>query len=80
MGTQELVRDEMSLKTSPVRLSAEAIRWARIASGYLGESMAEYVSRIVEEKSKEDAARLHTEAMKETQEKSEPKRLKGGAK
>jgi hypothetical protein len=80
MGTQDLVKDEMSLKTSPVRLSAEAIRWARIASGYLGESMAEYVSRVVEEKSKEDAARLHVEAMKETQEKSEPKKPKGWAK
>jgi hypothetical protein len=78
MGVQDLVKDEMSLKTTPVRLSAEAIRWARIASGYLGESMAEYVSRIVEEKSKADAARLHAEAMKETEEKPAPK--KGGAK
>jgi hypothetical protein len=80
MGTQVLAKNEMSLKTTPVRLSADAIRWARIASGYLGESMAEYVSRIVEEKSKEDAARLHAEAMKETEEKSGPKRPKGGSK
>ena len=70
MGTQALVKDEMAQKTTPVRLSAEAIRWGRIASGYLGESMAEYVSRIVEEKSKEDAARLHAEAMEETAKKS----------
>lgn len=65
MSTQLLLKDEMAQKTTPVRLSADAIRWARIASGYLGESMAEYVSRIVEEKSKEDAARLHAEAMRE---------------
>jgi predicted DNA-binding protein len=46
-------------KTTPVRISDEAIRWARIASGYTGESMAEYVSRIVVEKGREDADRLH---------------------
>ena len=44
----------MSQKTRPVRLTEEAIRWARIASGYTGESMAEYVSRITEERGKED--------------------------
>lgn len=58
--------DEVTLKTTPIRLSAEAIRWARIASGYVGESMAGYVSRIVEERAKEDAARFHAEAMGET--------------
>jgi hypothetical protein len=49
-------------KTTPVRLSDEAIKWARIASGYTGESMAEYVSRIAAERGKEDAERLHAEA------------------
>jgi hypothetical protein len=48
-------------KTTPVRLTDEAIKWARIASGYTGESMAEYVSRIVAEFSKADAERLHAE-------------------
>jgi hypothetical protein len=51
----------MAQKTTPVRLSDEAIKWARIASGYTGESMAEYVSRIVEERGREDADRLHAE-------------------
>jgi hypothetical protein len=46
-------------KTSPVRLTEEAIRWARIASGYTGESMAEYVSRIVAERGRQDVERLH---------------------
>jgi hypothetical protein len=49
-------------KTTPVRLTEEAIKWARIASGYTGESMAEYVSRVVEEQAKADADRLHAEA------------------
>ena len=62
MAKTRLDEPEMARKTTPVRISAEAIRWARIASGYTGESMADYVSRIVEERSKEDAARLHTEA------------------
>jgi hypothetical protein len=59
-------------KTTPVRLTDEAIRWARIASGYTGESMTEYVSRIVEERGKEDVDRLHGEI------KSEPKPPKKG--
>ena len=53
---------ERAQKTTPVRLSDDAIRWARIASGYTGESMAEYVSRIVAERAVQDTERLHTEA------------------
>jgi hypothetical protein len=49
-------------KTTPVRLTDEAVKWARIASGYTGESMAEYASRVVAERGKEDAGRLHAEA------------------
>ena len=49
-------------KTTPVRLTEEAIKWARIASGYTGESMAEYASRVVAERGREDAQRLHAEA------------------
>lgn len=44
-----------------VRLTDEAIEAARIASGYTGESMAEYVSRITVERANEDAERLHAE-------------------
>jgi hypothetical protein len=47
-------------KTTPVRLTEEAVKWARIASGYTGESMTEYVSRIVEERGKQDAEKLHS--------------------
>jgi hypothetical protein len=52
-------------KTTPVRLTDEAIKWARIASGYTGESMSEYVSRIVAERGKADADRLHAEMASE---------------
>jgi hypothetical protein len=59
-------------KTTPVRLTDEAIKWARIASGYTGESMTEYVSRTIAERGKADAERLHAEATaaSETTEKS----------
>ena len=56
------VMEKKAQKTRPVRLTEEAMRWARIASGYTGESMAEYVSRIVLERGKADAERLHAEA------------------
>ena len=61
MAVSVSAKDDVAQKTTPVRLSVEAIRWARIASGYTGESMAEYVSRIVEERAKGDAKRLHAE-------------------
>ncbi len=60
---EEDVMERKAQKSSPVRLTEEAIGWARIASGYTGESMTEYVSRIVAERGKEDAERLHTERM-----------------
>lgn len=50
---------ERKPKTTPVRLTDEAIKWARIASGYTGESMAEFASRAVAEMGREVANRLH---------------------
>jgi hypothetical protein len=61
-------------KTTPVRLTEEAIKWARIASGYTGESMAEYVSRTVVERGKEDAERLHAEMTGGRPTKAKPER------
>lgn len=61
MKTLVLETNDVATKTTPVRLSLEAIALARIASGYTGESMAEYVSRIVEERSQEDIERLHAQ-------------------
>jgi hypothetical protein len=62
-------------KTTPVRLSDEAIKWARIASGYTGEAMSEYVSRVVVERGREDADRLHAKIKgeKSSKSKGEPK-------
>jgi hypothetical protein len=68
-------------KTTPVRLTDKAIEAAKIASGYTGESMSEYVSRIVAERADEDAERLHAErygvprpkSSKSTKSKGEPK-------
>jgi hypothetical protein len=60
-GVGLMARPKKGIKTIPVRLTDEAIKWARIASGYTGESMADYVSRIVVERGQEDAERLHAE-------------------
>jgi hypothetical protein len=49
-------------KTTPVRVTDEAVKWARIASGYTGESMAEYISRVLTERGRDDASRLHAES------------------
>lgn len=68
-------RKKGATKTVAVRLTDEAVRWARIASGYTGESMVDYVSRITIEKGQADAERLHAEVTKET--KGKPP--KGGA-
>lgn len=62
-------------KTTPVRITDEAIKWARIASGYTGESVAEYVSRVLVERGQEDAERLH--ARVKTEKSAKPK---GGTK
>ncbi len=60
-------------KTTPVRLTDDAVKWARIASGYTGESMAEYASRVVAKRGREDAQRLHAEATGETDKKGKGK-------
>lgn len=71
-------------KSMPVRLSDEAIRLARIASGFTGESMAEYVSRLVEEKSREIIDRLYGEMKSEEsaapREERRPPKGRGGPK
>lgn len=64
-GTAAMAKERKAPKTAPVRLTEDAVRWARIASGYTGESMSEYVSRIVAEVGQRDADRLHDEAKSE---------------
>lgn len=53
------VAKKVDKKDRPVRLSDAAIQLARIASGYTGESMAEYVSRVVAERARLDINDLH---------------------
>jgi len=64
-------------KTRPIRVTEEAIRWARIASGYTGESMSEYVCRVVIERGKQDADELHAVVSKAAKG-AASKRQKGG--
>lgn len=71
-GTGVMARPKRGVKTTPVRLTDEAIRWAKIASGYTGESMADYVCRVVVERGKEDADRLHAAAMAEAKKRVPP--------
>jgi hypothetical protein len=48
---------------NPIRLKNDAIRWARIACAYTGESITEYMSRVVIEQARKDIetghARMH---------------------
>lgn len=60
-GAVLMGRPKKGIKTVPVRLSEDAIKWAKIASGYTGEAMVDYVSRIVIERGQQDADRLHEE-------------------
>ena len=59
--TRTMGRPRTEKKTMPVRLTEDALKWAKIASGYTGESAADYISRVVVERGKEDADRLHEE-------------------
>jgi hypothetical protein len=59
-----LARKKPASKTSNVRVTDDAINIAHIASGYTGEAMSEYVSRIITQKGTEDIARLHDERFK----------------
>lgn len=68
MTTDQALLDDPAVakkKTTPVRLTDEAIKWARIASGYTGESMSEFVSRVVEEQGRLMVGKLHDEVMGE---------------
>jgi hypothetical protein len=48
-------------KNMPVRLDDEAIRWAKIAASYKGQSLAEYASAALIEIAKRDVERSHAE-------------------
>lgn len=60
LGTA-IVAKKKPAKNTPVRLTDDAIEWARIASGYTGESVPDYVSRVISERGRTDSDRLHAE-------------------
>jgi hypothetical protein len=60
-------------KNTPVRIDEESVNAARIACGYTGESMSEYISRIVKVQAQEDTKRLHAERFGGTAETSKGK-------
>lgn len=59
-----------------VRLSDEAVRLARIASGYKGEALGAYASRILIEAAKHDIEKEHAALVHDTD--TQPKRAKRG--
>ena len=65
-------------KTANVRLTTESDRLAEIASGYTGESKAEYVSRVVAEAARRDISKGHAELEIELNPPPKPRRPKGG--
>jgi len=64
-------------KTATVRLTPEALKWAKIASGYSGESIAEYISRTIVEQGMKDVDTYHAR-IKATPPPSPKHRPKGG--
>jgi hypothetical protein len=50
-------------KDRPVRITEEAMRWAKIAAAFTGETLADYCSRVIGEQAQRDARRLSDEAL-----------------
>jgi hypothetical protein len=63
VGPNPEAAEVMDNELKPVRITEEALDLARIASSYTGETMSDYVSRIVAERSREDIDKGH-EALK----------------
>jgi hypothetical protein len=48
-------------ESTVARITVEAINLARIASGYTGETVGAYISRITAERARSDIDRLHAQ-------------------
>lgn len=70
---QALMVEAGMAKKTPVRLSEQAYQYAQIASGYTGESLIQYVSRIVLERAKLDVDHYHDELKRREASASKPK-------
>ena len=58
-------RPRKEARTSTVRLSAEALRWAKIGAACKGESVPDYICRIAIECGKIDASQLNSQVSSE---------------
>ena len=65
-------------KNMPVRISDEAMKWARVAASYREMSVAEYVSEALLEIAKRDAEAGHAALMGPGPEPATPKRKAKG--
>lgn len=54
-----LVEAGMAKRTTPVRVSDESLKLARIASSYTGESVVDYISRVIAEAADADIEKGH---------------------
>jgi predicted HicB family RNase H-like nuclease len=61
---EEDVARKKTAKTTSVRLTESAYEAARIASGYTGESLVEYVSRVIDTQANSDIDKYHAERSK----------------
>ncbi len=48
-------RPRRATKTSPVRIDADALQLANMAVGFTGESLVDYVSRVIRDQAEKDA-------------------------
>jgi hypothetical protein len=52
-------REDRMLDSMVVQIEGEALRWARVAAGYTGESVVAYVQRVLVERGRADAVHMH---------------------
>lgn len=67
----QVVAKKKAPKNALIRMTEDAMKWAKIASGYTGESVPDYVSRVISEMGRKDAERLHSKLLEEE---NKPKR------
>lgn len=60
-GGAVMARPKKSSKTVTIRVTEEAHQLAQVASGYTGESIVDYASRVLSERGRSDVIALHKE-------------------
>lgn len=64
-GDTTMARPKRASRTITVRITEEAHRWAQIASGYAGEAIVDYISRVISKHGKNNALAGHNQIVKE---------------